>query len=210
MAEKEQMKQEKIWGVYNTFENPEILETLSEIDLYKSIYDISGAIFWSEHDAGKPWAYKPSKEELTNAQYNLEFLIYQTKKFGVKFSSEPSASEHVGESESYNAWFRFWNNHFESMKPDVYNQFVDDKKNGKDISKYMPKSTWQDYYKKSVFNKVFGKYDFKQLKDFAEQVYPEIEELVDVENKKLCNEWTTINARLKNGLNLEILINYQA
>ena len=209
MSEKKQMTEEKIWGVYNTFENPEILETISEIDLYKSIYDISGAMFWTEHDAGKPWAYKPSKEELTNAQYNLDFLVYSTKKFGVKFSKEPSSSEPIERSESYSAWFRFWNNHFESMKQEVYDQFIEDKNSGKDISKYMPKDTWQDYYKKSVFDKVFGKYKFKQLNDFTEQVCAEIDELVNVENKKLCTEWTIINARLKNGLNLKILIKYQ-
>ena len=75
------------------------------------------------------------------AQYNLEYLVYYTRKFGVKFSKKPSATEHIERSKSYNAWFKFWHNHFESMSTDVYNQFVDDKFSGKDISKYIDTSS---------------------------------------------------------------------
>ena len=28
-------KKEKLWGVYNTFNNPEMFETLDEIDIWK-------------------------------------------------------------------------------------------------------------------------------------------------------------------------------
>ena len=137
-------KKEKLWGVYNTLDNPEMFETLDEIDIWKKIDNLGGSIFWAMHDAGKPWATNVSTEDLINAQYNLEYLVYSTRRFGVEFSKEPSATEHVERSESYNAWFRFWYDHFESMNPDVYNQFVDDKFSGKDISKYMPTGNWKD------------------------------------------------------------------
>ena len=136
--------EEKIWGVYNTFNNPEMLETLDEIDIWKKIDNLGGSIFWAMHDAGQPWAPKVSKKDLIEAQYNLEYLVYSTRRFGVEFNKEPSATEHVQRSESYNAWFSFWHNHFESMTPEVYHQFVDDKFNGKDISKYMPSGSWKD------------------------------------------------------------------
>jgi len=136
--------EEKIWGLYNTFDNPEIFETLEEIDIWKTIDNLGGAIFWARHDAGKPWAANPSAKELNDAQYNLEYIVYSTRRFGVEFSREPSADEHVERSESYNAWFTFWHDHFNSMSPEVYNQFVEDKSNGKDISKYMPLGNWKD------------------------------------------------------------------
>ena len=142
--------EEKLWGVYNTFDDPEMFETLDEIDIWKKIDNLGGSIFWAMHDAGKPWATNVSTEDLINAQYNLEYLVYSTRRFGVEFSKEPSATEHVERSESYNAWFRFWHNHFESMSPEVYNQFVDDKFSGKDISKYMPSGSWKDSLEKTV------------------------------------------------------------
>lgn len=147
-------KKEKIWGLYNTFDNPEIIETLDEIDIWKKIDNLGGLIFWSLHDQGKPWANNMSTKDLVEAQYNLEYLVYSTKRFGVEFSKEPSATEHVERSESYNAWFRFWHNHFESMSPEVYNQFVDDKFSGKDISKYMPSGNWKDYLENTLEKKL--------------------------------------------------------
>lgn len=145
---------EKLWGIYNTFDNPEIFETLDEIDIWKKIDNLGGSIFWATHDTGKPWTTNVSIKELINAQYNLEYLVYLTKKFGVEFSKEPSANAHVERSESYNAWFKFWHDHFESMSPDIYNQFVDDKFSGKDISKYMPSGSWKDSLKKNSTKKL--------------------------------------------------------
>lgn len=146
--------EEKLWGIYNTFDNPEIFETLDEIDIWKKIDNLGSSIFWATHDAGKPWATNVSIKELINAEYNLEYLVYLTKRFGVEFSKEPSANAHVERSESYNAWFKFWHDHFESMSPDIYNQFVDDKFSGKDISKYMPSGSWKDSLKKNSTKKL--------------------------------------------------------
>ena len=146
--------EEKLWGVYNTFDNPEMFETLDEIDIWKKIDNLGGSIFWTMHDSGKPWATNVSTKDLINAQYNLEYLVYSTRRFGVEFSKESSATEHVERSESYNAWFRFWHDHFESMSPEVYNQFVNDKFSGKDISKYMPSGSWKDSLGKTVQKKL--------------------------------------------------------
>ncbi len=140
--------EEKKWGLYNTFNNPAVLDTLDEIDIWKKIDNLGGSIFWAQHDARKPWAANVSMADLIQAQYNLEYLVYYTRRFGVEFSREPSETEHVERSESYNAWFRFWHDHFESMTPEVYNQFVDDKFSGKDISKYMPSGSWKDSLEK--------------------------------------------------------------
>lgn len=136
--------EEKIWWIYNTLDNPESFEKLEEIDIWKKIDSLGGAIFWARHDADKPWAANVSTKDLIDAQYNLEYLVYSTRRFGVEFNKEPSDTEHVERSESYNAWFRFWHDHFESMTTEVYNQFVDDKFSGKDISKYMPSGNWKD------------------------------------------------------------------
>ncbi len=136
--------EERKWGVYNTFDNPSFLDELDEIDIWKKIDNLGGYIFWGLHDLGKPWAKDISTTDLIQAQYNLEYLVYYTRKFGVEFSKEPSETEHVERSASYNAWFKFWHDHFEAMAPEVYEQFVEDKFSGKDISKYMPTGSWKD------------------------------------------------------------------
>jgi len=144
---------EKVWGIYNTFNNPELIETLEEIDIWKKIDNLGSSIFWAMHDADKPWAENVSVKDLIDAQYNLEYLVYSTRRFGVEFSKEPSATEHVERSQSYNDWFGFWYKHFESMTPEVYNQFVEDKLNGKDISKYLPSNSWKDLSKQVALKK---------------------------------------------------------
>ena len=146
-------QEEKIWGLYNTIENLEFLEKLDEIDIWKKIDNLGGVIFWTLHDANKPWNQGVKVDHLIEAQYNLEYLVYFTRKFGVEFTREPSATEHVERSDSYNTWFKYWHDHFESMSQEEYNQFVDDKFNGKDISKYMPKGNWKDLLEQKVLKK---------------------------------------------------------
>lgn len=139
----------KIWGLYNTFDNEETLEELDEIDIWQTIDKLGGMIFWAIHDSNKPWGNKISKQDLKEAQYNLEYLVYFTRKFGVEFTKEPSTDKHVERSESYDAWYKFWYNHFKSMSNEKYNQFIEDKLNGKDISKYMLSGSWKDSLKSS-------------------------------------------------------------
>lgn len=106
------------------------------------IDNLSGSIFWTLHDLSKPWSNNVSKKDLVDVQYNLEYLVYSTRRFGVEFSEETS--------ESYNTWFKFWENHFKSMTNKEYNQFIDDKTSDKDISKYMPFDSWKDSLEKNA------------------------------------------------------------
>ena len=139
---------EKLWGVYNTFDDPEIFETLDEIDLWIKIDGLSQFIFDNMDFA------KVSPQDLLDAQYNLDYLIYSTRKFGVEFSKEPSATEQVERKGSYLAWYIFWHKHFNSMTKQVLFQFLYDKENGKDISKYMPSGNWKDSLEKKEKEKI--------------------------------------------------------
>ena len=144
--------EEKIWGVYNTFNNVEMFEQVEEYDLWKMIDSLGGYILGARHDRGKPWAANVSDKELLKAQYNLEYLVCLTRNFGVEFSKEPSTAEHVEKSKSYVAWVAFWKNHFDSMEPEVYKQFVQDKQNVMDVSKYLPIGSWKDSLENQIKN----------------------------------------------------------
>ena len=147
------MESKKLWGVYNTFENPESINQLTEYELWEKIDRLSGAIFWAQHDAGRPWAVDVPMERLIEAQYNLEYMIYSSRRFGVEFSREPSATEHLEKSETFTAWYSFWREHFANMDPEEYDQFADDYFDGKDVSKYLPTENWKDSYKRTLKQK---------------------------------------------------------
>ena len=99
---------ERIWGSYNTFDNPEHLENLSELDIWCMIDKLREDIFWTRYDINTKGEDNSKLHQLINAQYNLEYLMCLTKRFGVKFDKEPSKTEHVEGSESFNEWYEFW------------------------------------------------------------------------------------------------------
>ena len=138
----------KIWGLYcpPIFE-PQNLENLSEIDVWKAIDNIGAILFWDLHDRNKPWRQPGmTAEQRIDAQYALEYLVYYTRKFGVEFSKMPTEEEHVEKSETYEYWYSFWSNHFKSMTKEEYQRFIEDKISGKDITEYLPEKTWQQSY----------------------------------------------------------------
>lgn len=78
-----------------------------------------------------------------------------------------------------------------------------------DIFENMSPDIRYDYCKKNIFDKIFNNYQFKILKNFVGEVFLEIDEIVNFEEKKLCNKWTILNTKLKNGLILDISICYE-
>lgn len=132
----------KIWGVYNTFDEEE-LNKLSEFEVWTMIYGLDREITSIFNYLNK--GYKDvSFFALVNEEFNLDYLIYYTKKFGVKFDKEPTFGEHIKRTKSFNSWYGFWNNHFRSMNSKEYRNYIIDKSRGLDVSKYMPKVKWTD------------------------------------------------------------------
>ena len=70
--------EEKLWGGYNTFDNPEMFETLDEIDIWKKIDNLGGSIFWAIHDSGKSWVTNVSTEDLIKKSKQIKSMeIYE-------------------------------------------------------------------------------------------------------------------------------------
>ena len=138
----------KIFGLYPGILKAEDVEKLSEIDVWKKIDSLGGILFWLSHDRGKPYFNNVTVSQEEELNYTLQYLVYHTRNFGVEFSQEPTLGKHVESSPSYQVWFRFWKNHFDSMDAELYKEFVSVKEKGLDISKYMPQDKWQDHYQK--------------------------------------------------------------
>lgn len=137
---------EKIYGIYHGNFDTNALEKMHEIDIWKKIDSLGEGIFWINHDACDRRIELSEKEweKVEEAQYLLEYLIYYTKKFGVKFDREPVAGQHVENSADYVKWYNFWNNHVNSWSKEQLNEFIKRRKNNQDFSDFLPKTSWNE------------------------------------------------------------------
>lgn len=140
-----QKENNKIWGLYTTVYTNEYLDKLSEIDIWKKIDNLGRMIYLVKR--GILRYRKISKNDLEDMEYNLEYLVYYTRRFGVTFQNEPTISKHIEKSASFKSWYMFWYNHFDLMDNDTYESFLLAKKNNLDISIYLPKISWKEHEK---------------------------------------------------------------
>lgn len=139
---------EKIYGLYPAGLNEKEIYEATEWDMWAWIYQLGGQLFWLRHE----WAdgrldapYEDVKKEEEILQYRIEYLVYSLKRFGVKFDAEPKAGEHIKKNqESYWKWYKHWSDHWEKMPKDKYDEFCKIKREGGDISDYLPKTKWNE------------------------------------------------------------------
>ena len=101
----------KIWGVYTTLDETK-LDNLSEFEIWKKIAFLTKEINCMLNYGKKPGNKDINIKALITEQFNLEYLIYYTKKFGVEFDEVPSYGKHIEKSESFNNWYKYWINKF--------------------------------------------------------------------------------------------------
>ena len=101
---------ERKWGEYNTFNDLDHINNASEIEIWHAIDNLEENIMWSVHNnaSKRKFGDDVPYELIVKARYNLDFLIYFTRKFGVEFDVEPSMLHRMERSESYKSWFSFW------------------------------------------------------------------------------------------------------
>lgn len=119
----------------------ESVKNMSEIDLWINIEGLSYHIWYCEHAMAHD---RIEHVDLTEEKYALNYLIYQTKKFGVELP-EPEAGKQLLTSESFAKWYYFYSHHFKvALTSEEWVEFVEAKNNGQDISKYLPTEKWND------------------------------------------------------------------
>ncbi|MDD4548092.1 MAG: hypothetical protein PHI05_05075 [Bacilli bacterium] len=132
-------RKNRIFGIDPGFlKNKDGIDQLSEVDLYFAINNISRMINSTINSA------YGNKIDLTEEQYAIEYCAYQTTKFGVEFD-KPEPGKHILSTPSYEAWYRFYDNHFNNKLTDAeLSEYQINKKQGNDVSNYMPKGNWKD------------------------------------------------------------------
>jgi len=117
-----------------------------EVDLYFAIDAMGGHIWSCRHNMAHG---RIPEIDLTEEQYALEYMVYQTTKFGVELE-EPAIDKHITSTPSYWAWFRFYDNHFKNVLTDKqWNAFEEARRNGQDTSAFMPSGHWTDLLEKT-------------------------------------------------------------
>ena len=140
---------DKKYGYYPGFLKEDGIEKVlngSEVDLYFIINMLGGYIWRTNHNVahGRLEITKSMAEDLIEAQYVIEYCVLNTKRFGVEIP-EPKEGCHIERTESYNQWFRWWNNYFQyTLNNDEYQEFEQIYEKGGDISKFKPEGNWKN------------------------------------------------------------------
>lgn len=144
----DRIKNARIYGIDpGSISDVEEINNLSEIDLYFAIDAMGGHIWRCKHDMAHG---RIPEIDLTEEQYALEYMVYQTTKFGVELPA-PEIDKHVTATPSYNAWYKFYSSHFKDVLTDEqWNAFQQAQRNGQDTSAFMPSGHWTDLLEKPV------------------------------------------------------------
>lgn len=131
----------RIYGIDSGFiKNPEQIENLSEIDLYFLIDGLGYKIWYYNH----AMSHDILKVDLTEEQYTLEYLIYQTRKFGVELS-DAEEGKHIKKTPSFDAWYKFYHNHFYNvLTEEQFKELQYRKSRDENIDEFMPQGSWED------------------------------------------------------------------
>ena len=136
--------EKKQFGKYDggILDDPSFLTTCTEQELYFFINNMGGMIWRLNHDM----ADGRIKENLglTSYQYAVEYCVMHTPRFGVKID-EPKEGEHVKATDSYWAWFSWWDNYFRrTLSKEEYEDYLHKVDNKEDISQFRPTGDWRD------------------------------------------------------------------
>lgn len=141
-AKAERIANAKIHGIYpGSIKDVDVINNMGELDLYFNIDAIGAHISYCMRQIRRG---RIEKLDLTEVQYAIEYMVYQTTRFGVEIP-EPQIDEHIVATPSYRAWFKFYDDHFKKvLTEEQWNAFQNKRKLGEDVSEYMPKGNWQD------------------------------------------------------------------
>lgn len=129
--------EEKQFGKYDggVFRDPSIITTCTEQELFFYINCFKGIIERFRDEC---------IEYALPYQYAIEYCVINTSRFGVEIEM-PKEGEHVEVTDSYKAWFKWWNNYFKkTLTREEFEEYQDKVYKGEDISKFRPEGDWHD------------------------------------------------------------------
>ena len=140
--QEDRIKNARIYGIDpGKGTDTEAIDKLSELDLYLAIDALGGFLSYMRHEMAHD---RIEYVDLTEEEYRMEYLVYQTRKFGVELP-DAEIDKHVSATPSYWAWLKFYDNHFKhELSNEEWNTFVKKRESGEDVSEYLPTGNWKD------------------------------------------------------------------
>lgn len=140
------METQKIYGLHSKQFNQELLAGWSEIKIFALISDLAYDIKCNM--ANPMGGYSLSSPRFTEAEYNLDYLIYYTRNFGVEFDNEPEAGKRIERSQSFEEWYQYYSNYYDNVIYKSVNSINDYinlvHKKDEGMFEYMPEKTWSE------------------------------------------------------------------
>ncbi len=131
----------------------EYVESCQEVELYFMINELGGFVWRMTHDMNKhgriPEKEHPGiRKDVIAMQVRAGVAVDHTTRFGVVTPREPKKStftgeEHVGPSDDYWLWFRWWDAWSKSLSDEVFNEMDADMSAKRDLSKWRPDGEWK-------------------------------------------------------------------
>ena len=145
----------RIYGLDTGGYDPEEIAAMADWELFLNYYSITLLAWRMNHDTCRDYtrghvsdeAYKSVAEELESLQYPIEYLLYTiSKRNGIEVN-EPAAGEHIAPNrEVFMKWYSFYDDHFiHKMPQSMWDEFEQKRKDGADVSEYLPIGNWREY-----------------------------------------------------------------
>ena len=147
-----QNNKNRIYGIDpGCIKDVDAVNNMNEVDLWLTIDALGYHLWYCNHAMAHN---RIEYVDLTEEQYAIEYLVNQTKKFGVELE-EPAIDKHITPTPSYRAWFKFYDNHFKNvLTNEQWNAFQQAQKDGQDTSAFMPTGNWTDLLEQPVQKKL--------------------------------------------------------
>lgn len=139
---KEILANARIYGIDRGCIKPDAdIEHLSEADLFLTIQSLGNMILAAKLMKALP--FQTEEIDLTEEEYGMDYLLYQTKRFGVNIS-EPKFPRRILVSKEFEAWYKFYTDHFDSFTDEQWAAFKRLKDAGGDLTEFLPIGNWRD------------------------------------------------------------------
>ena len=144
---------ERIYGLDTGGYDPKKIDSMADWELFLEYYSVTLVAWRLNHDTVRDHSrgyvsdeeYSEAMRSLEEMQYPIEYLLYTISKRNEIPVNEPAADKHIApDREIFMKWYKFYDDHFiHEMSDDTWKEFEQKRKDGADISQYLPDGNWR-------------------------------------------------------------------
>lgn len=146
---------ERVFGLDTGGYDPQKVATMTNWELFLEYHSVTLLAWRMNHDTNRDYSkgyvseeeYKSVAEGLEKLQYSIEYLLYTISKRNDIEVNEPEAGKHITPNRDvFMKWYSYYDDHFmHKMSDREWYDFEQRRKDGSDISIYLPNGDWRAY-----------------------------------------------------------------